>query len=60
MLPAFPVCELLMAPVLGFWVLLFAEPEFAEPEFAEPEFADSAPEAFAADPASVEPLLLMD
>jgi hypothetical protein len=50
MLPAFPVCELLMLPVLGLESLLFAEPEFV----------DSALEVLAADPALAELLLAMD
>jgi len=45
MLPAFPVCELLIAPVLAF------APALAEPAFADPDASE--------DPASRELLLLM-
>jgi len=46
MLPAFPVCELLIAPVLAF------APALAEPAFADPDASE--------DPASAELLLLID
>src|SRR4051812_33034829 len=49
MLPAFPVCELLIAPVLAF------APVLVEAAFAELDFA--APDALG-DPASAELLLL--
>ena len=57
MLPAFPVLELLIAPVFAV-ALGLAEPAFADPAFDEPALDD--PEALAGDPASADPLLLMD